>query len=86
MHHVYVLLSSKDNKFYTGYSMNLNRRIQEHNQGKVRCTNGRRPLKLIFYESFINKMDALRRERYLKSSKGRKMLRQLLRRTLNENL
>ena len=85
MHHVYILRSERDLKFYIGYTMNLSRRISEHKQGKVRCTNGRRPLKIIYYESFINKMDALRRERYLKSSKGRNMLRQLLRTTLEEN-
>ena len=86
MHHVYVLFSEKDQKFYIGYSMNLNQRIKQHKYGKVPSTNGRRPLKLIYYESFINKMDALRRERYLKSTKGRNMLHQLLRKTLEESI
>lgn len=83
MYYVYILLSLKDKKLYAGFSEDLKARIQTHNQGKVSSTKNRRPLKLIFYESYINKHDALRRERYFKTSPGKKSLKIILRETLN---
>ena len=77
-HYVYILISQKDKLFYIGYSENLRQRIEEHNQGKNISTRNRRPLELIFYESFPNKFDALRRERYFKTTKGKTTLRQML--------
>ena len=61
---VYILLGLKDLKFYTGYSANLKKRIIY--QGLVKSTANRRPLKLIFYEVYLNKTDAQRREKYFK--------------------
>jgi len=48
-YYVYVLLSDKDNKFYTGFTNNLKRRFEEHQKGRVKSTKNRRPLKLIYY-------------------------------------
>ena len=73
----YVLLLS--NKFYTGYTDDLKRRLQEHRLGKVVSTRYSRPVILIFYEAFLNKKDAQRRERYFKTDKGKKMIRVILR-------
>ena len=64
MYYVYVLCSSKDKKLYIGYTSNLRRRILEHNNGKVRSTNERQEMRLIYYEAFIDKSDAQRREKY----------------------
>ena len=85
MHYVYLLLSDKDGKFYTGSTNNLKRRIYEHNSGNVRSTRNRRPLKLIYYEACLNDDDAKQREIYLKSGMGKKYIRNRLRRYL-ENL
>ena len=63
-YYLYVLLSLKDNKFYIGYTNNLRRRIQEHNQRKNISTAKRLPVQLIFYEAYPTKADAERRERY----------------------
>jgi len=52
----------------------------------VISTKARRPLKLIFLESYTNKGDAVRREKYLKTAVGRKMLKVMLRNTLRENV
>ncbi|MCL6096878.1 MAG: GIY-YIG nuclease family protein [Patescibacteria group bacterium] len=82
MYFLYVLKSKKDNKFYTGYTNNLKRRFQEHQQGKVRSTNPRRPFELIFYEAFKSRIDAKRREKYLKTSKGKSSLKQIIRDSL----
>jgi hypothetical protein len=47
MYYVYVLLSEKDERFYTGSTNDLKRRLDEHNAGKVESTKRRKPLKLI---------------------------------------
>jgi putative endonuclease len=77
-YYVYVLLSEKDNQFYTGYTSNLINRITFHNDGKVESTKNRRPLKLIYWEGCLNQQDATRREKYLKSGSGKIYLRNRL--------
>lgn len=67
MYYVYVLKSLKDNEIYTGYSSNLKSRIERHNKGLVISTKNRRPLKLVYYQAFLSKKDAIREEIYLKS-------------------
>ena len=67
----YILLSQKDGKYYTGFSSNLPLRFEYHNQGKVPSTKNRIPFKLIYYEACINKQDALKREKYLKTHYGK---------------
>jgi len=79
MHFVYILQSQKDHKLYIGLTNNLSRRIEEHNLGKVLSTKGRRPLNLIYYEAFLNEKDAVRREDYFKTSKGKRTLKLMLR-------
>ena len=54
MFHVYVLHSEKDNGLYVGYTTNIKNRLNEHNEGSVISTKARRPLRLIFLESYIN--------------------------------
>ncbi|MEA3499604.1 MAG: GIY-YIG nuclease family protein [Candidatus Marinimicrobia bacterium] len=68
--YTYVLLSEKDNKLYYGYTKNLKLRIEQHNNGEVRSTKYRRPLKLIYFEGCLNKNDALKREKYFKTYYG----------------
>jgi putative endonuclease len=71
LYYTYVLLSKKDNKFYTGYTKNLNLRFKQHNKGEVKSTINRRPLKLIYYEACLNQQDATKREKYLKTYLGK---------------
>ena len=79
MHYVYVLLSEKDRKFYTGSTDDLKKRFHQHNRGHVPSTKARRPLKLIYYEASINEEDAFQREKYLKSGMGKKYIRNRIR-------
>lgn len=76
--YVYVLLSQKDRKLYVGYTTDLKERVRRHQAGFVPATSSRLPVTLIFYEAFLNKYDALRRERYFKTTKGKRSLRQML--------
>lgn len=79
---VYVLYSTKDEKMYIGYSTNLPKRLQDHYNGNVLSTKGRRPLELIYTEFHSNKYDALRREKYFKTTSGKKGLKLMLREKL----
>ena len=81
-YYTYVLLSSRDNKFYIGFTSNLKRRIKEHEQGKNVSTASRLPVKLIYFEGHRSKRDAMRREGYFKTTKGKVTLRQILRESL----
>jgi len=78
MFYTYVLISKKDNKFYVGYTEDLKRRIEQHNNGDVESTKYRKPLKLIYYEACLNQKDAIHREKYLKTSFGKKYIRSRL--------
>ena len=75
MFYTYILQSSKDKKFYTGYTKNLKLRFDEHQKGGVESTKDRRPFKLIYYEACLNQQDATHREKYLKSYHGKTFIR-----------
>jgi putative endonuclease len=79
MYYVYVLESKKDKKFYTGLTWNIEKRLQEHNSGISKTTKGRRPLKLVYYECCLNRKDAMRREKYLKTTWGKRYIRNRIR-------
>ncbi len=78
MYFVYVLKSKKDGNFYTGFTDNLTGRIEKHNSGNVISTKARRPFELIYFEGCKNKTDALHREIYLKTSWGKRYLKNRL--------
>lgn len=75
MYYIYILKSKVDNKFYTGFSGNLKKRINEHHLGNVISTKNRRPLELIYYEAYQYKENALKREKFLKTTKGKMRLK-----------
>jgi putative endonuclease len=75
MFYTYVLLSSKDNKFYMGFARDLKKRLEEHQKGSVTSTARRRPLELVYYEACLNEEDAIKREKYFKTGFGRRFLR-----------
>lgn len=77
--YVYVLQSKVSDTFYIGYTDNLIRRVKEHNLGLNKSTKLQVPWRLINYEAYRNRNDAKRRERYLKTSQGRRLLKRRLR-------
>ncbi len=83
-YYVYVLYSLQDGGFYIGFTKNLKSRLIKHAKGEITSTKIRLPFKLIHYEYFINREDALAREEFLKSGFGRKQMKQSLKRTLKE--
>lgn len=78
MFYNYVLLSRKAPKIYIGFTTDLKRRVLEHNQGKNFSTKSYRPWKLVYYEASLNEKDATRREGYLKTTQGQRLLRRRL--------
>ncbi|MBI2075558.1 MAG: GIY-YIG nuclease family protein [Candidatus Harrisonbacteria bacterium] len=72
--YVYVLESLKDRQRYIGFTNDLRRRFEEHQKGQSFATKYRLPFKIIYFEACTDKDDAVRREKYLKSTKGNRFL------------
>lgn len=75
-YYIYILQSEKDGQFYTGYTSNLKERLEYHNTGRVDSTRNRTPLKLIYFEGCLNQRDATHREKYLKTSWGKRYIKE----------
>ena len=82
-YYVYILLLS-NRQLYTGYTKNFVQRLDYHERGKVASTAKRRPLEIIHVERYLLESDARRRERFLKTTEGKRLLRQQLRDLLVE--
>lgn len=66
MNYTYIVECS-DGTFYTGWTNDLTRRMQAHNQGRgAKYTKARRPVKLVYYEAFETKEEAMKREYAIK--------------------
>jgi len=62
MNYTYIL-RCKDNSLYTGWTNNLEKRIEAHNAGKgAKYTKARLPVELVYYEKFETKEEAMKRE------------------------
>ena len=73
--YTYVLKSKKDGNFYTGVAIDLKERLSKHNEGMVMSTKHRTPFELVYFEACLNKHDAYRREKYLKTGMGKRYIR-----------
>ncbi len=77
---LYILKSERDEKLYIGSTKNLERRILEHKNGKVKSTRNRLPLSLVYKEYFASKVEAQNKERYFKGGgKAHSLLKSLIR-------
>ena len=66
MNYTYIVKCS-DGTFYTGWTNDLTRRMEAHNQGRgAKYTKTRRPVTLIYYETFETKEEAMKREYVIK--------------------
>ena len=70
MFFVYILRSYKDNSHYYGYTSNLEKRLQEHNAGLSTYTKKHLPWKLIYFEPFPTRSEAMKREKFFKGLDG----------------
>ena len=78
MYFVYVLESETTKKWYIGYTTSIEQRLDAHNNGKNISTAHGGPWKLLYYEAYLEKMDALGREKFLKSGAGHRFLKKQL--------
>ena len=79
MYYVYVLISKKNGKKYTGYTSKLpETRLKEHNNGSNAWTKQNGPFDLIHFESFTSRKAALEMEKYFKSAAGRIFLKKTI--------
>jgi putative endonuclease len=77
MFYVYILFSELSGKTYTGYSQDPEQRLLSHNElSNKGWTISYRPWKIIHIEAFETKADAMKREKFLKSGKGREFVKQ----------
>ena len=76
MFFVYVIRSCKDGRFYVGLTSCVERRLNEHNHKRTKSTKGFVPWELCFYELFDTRLEARKREKYLKSGVGKEYIKQ----------
>ncbi len=71
---VYILRNSKS-QLYIGYINDLDRRVRQHQENKAGWTRGKGPWTLVHYETFADRLEAMRRERNLKRGRTNQELR-----------
>lgn len=76
--YIYVLESMKNGSLYIGCTNNLAKRIQEHNKKINFSTKSFAPWQIIYSEACLNDLDAYRREKFLKTSQGARLLKRRL--------
>ena len=79
MFYNYVLKSDRNDEIYIGRTSDLKHRLWEHNKGLSPSTKRYVPWKIIYYEACLSESDSIRREGYLKTTQGRRLLRIRLR-------
>ena len=75
---VYLLENQKDKSWYIGFTTNLKQRLKDHQKKRSSYTSKKETWKLIYAEMYLDKFDALGREKFLKSGSGRKFLKNQL--------
>ena len=81
MNYTYML-RCRDGTLYTGWTTNLEKRVQAHNDGKgAKYTKSRTPVTLVYYEAFETKQEALRRESAIKKMSRSDKLKLIYERT-----
>ena len=79
MYYVYLLENQNDKSWYIGFTTDIERRLREHNEKSGGQTTKRKSnWKLVYFEGYLVKADALGRERFLKSGSGRRYLKKQL--------
>lgn len=77
MYYIYILKSKFFNKSYVGKTDNVERRLKEHNSGKSIYTKRYKPWELLYFEEFVTNTEAVNREKFYKTKKGRVKLKEI---------
>lgn len=78
-YYLYVLESKTDGNRYVGMTNDLRKRLQAHQNGKSFATSPRRPFSLVYYEAGTSYQDTRQREKYMKTTEGRRFITKRLR-------
>jgi putative endonuclease len=74
MFFAYVIQTEIDGSFYKGHCEDLQKRLQQHNSGQTQSIKSKIPYALIYFEEFKTRSEAIKREKYFKTSAGRRFL------------
>jgi putative endonuclease len=74
----YIIQSLTDGSYYVGHTHDLDLRILHHNDGWTISTKAARPWKLVYFEQFLSKGEAMKRERHIKKMKSREYIQRLI--------
>jgi putative endonuclease len=75
MFYAYVLKSLSFDFFYKGHCEDLEKRLQQHNNGMTSSIKKYTPFKVVYVEQFSTRDEAIKREKYFKSAAGRRFLK-----------
>ncbi len=79
--YTYVLFSESHKRFYKGHCEDLELRLKQHNEGHTKSTKPFKPWKIVYYEVFETREEAITREKYFKTAAGRRFLKKNLNKT-----
>ena len=77
-YYVYILHSEKNGRYYIGYTGDIETRLDKHNFGSTKSTKSGIPWKMVYYEIFKDKKEAIQREKSIKRMKSRKYIESLI--------
>jgi putative endonuclease len=75
IYYTYVLYSTASDKIYIGQTTDLKKRLEAHNSGKSSYTKSYIPWELVYFEEFTTRSQAMKKEKELKSHRGREYIR-----------
>ncbi len=78
MYYTYILYSKTRDKYYVGYTSNLAARLEKHNDGGSRFTKSGIPWEIVYFEEYLDKSSAIKRENKIKKKKSRKYIENLI--------
>ena len=78
MFYAYVIKSIDHNYYYKGHCEDIEKRLTQHNNGLTKSIKPYIPFKLVYFEVFTNREDAIKREKYFKSGEGRQFLKNII--------
>ena len=77
-YYTYIIQSEADDSFYIGQTEDVHLRLNQHNNGLSGYTSKKTPWKLVYFEEFTSRKEAISRERFLKKQRNRKFYETLI--------
>ena len=78
MYYVYILINGTKTRTYTGVTRDVSKRLTEHNSGQVKSSRSYRPYKVVHIEGFKTLSEARQKEKFYKSTTGRRKLKEMI--------